>query len=253
MTLLSVGLIVAWIGAILLSSEIGYRLGIRHWRGVSETLRIVSPTVEASVFGLMGLLIAFTFYGAGSRFDNRRSLMGQEANAIGTAYLRLDLLPPAAQAQLRNDFHKYVQSRIAVLQALPDVDAVHAALDQSEAIQRRIWEEAVEAVKDTGPSEKVLVLASLNAMIDITTTQTVAFLTHPPTAIFILLGLTVLVCSALAGYEMAAKGMRAWVINATFAFVLGVAVYVTLDYEYPRAGIIRVDQFDQLLTETLKK
>src|SRR5262249_29504520 len=101
MTVLSVVVICGLIAAILLSIEVGYRVGLRRRVRVSDTARTVSPTIEASIFGLMGLLIAFTFYGAGSRFDIRRNLIAEEANAIGTAYLRLDLLSPEAQPPMK--------------------------------------------------------------------------------------------------------------------------------------------------------
>src|SRR5690348_2706583 len=81
------------IGVVLLSVELGHRLGVRQRSRSPHTIPTVHATIEASVFGLMGILIGFTFYGAASRFDNRRALAVKEANAIGTTYLRLDLLP----------------------------------------------------------------------------------------------------------------------------------------------------------------
>ncbi|HZD48224.1 MAG TPA: hypothetical protein VE178_05700, partial [Silvibacterium sp.] len=60
--------------------------------------------IDGAVFGLMGLLLAFSFSGAEARFEVRRQLIVQETNAIGTAYLRVDLLPEAAQPQIRDDF-----------------------------------------------------------------------------------------------------------------------------------------------------
>src|SRR3982750_4185247 len=74
-------------------------------------------TIEASVFGLLGLLIAFTFAGAESRFETRRQLIVQESNAIGTAYLRLNLLPASAQSGIRAAFRSYTDARIAYFRA----------------------------------------------------------------------------------------------------------------------------------------
>jgi len=94
-------------------------------------------------------------------------------------------------------------------------------------------------------------LSSLNEMIDITTTRAVATLTHPPLAVFIMLALTVIMSAALMGYTSAAHEFRDWVSIIIFTFVLSAAVYVILDYEYPRVGLIRIDAVDQVLTETL--
>jgi hypothetical protein len=81
---------------ILFLLEIGRRAGLRRLARDSEGARTGLAVVEGAVFGLMGLLLAFTFSGAASRFDARRQLIVEEANAIGIAYLRLDLLPESA-------------------------------------------------------------------------------------------------------------------------------------------------------------
>src|SRR5262245_20155695 len=142
-SLAACGLIVA----VLVSMEAGHRIGVFLLAQYPQRARTVPPAIEAAVFGLMGLLIAFTFYGAGTRFDNRRTLAASEANAIGTTYLRLDLLPPETQPGLRKDFRMYVNSRMAVYRAIPDIKAVKAALDQSSVLQHEIWKNVVEAAK----------------------------------------------------------------------------------------------------------
>src|SRR5437867_645752 len=143
MTVLSSLVISGIVAGILLSIEVGHQVGRRRWAGLPATARTVPPTLEASVFGLMGLLITFIFYGAGTRFDIRRNLISQEANAIGTAYLRLDLLPAEAQPVLRDDFRKYLHSRLAVYRMMPDIKAVNAALDRSEALHNKGESDAI--------------------------------------------------------------------------------------------------------------
>ena len=106
--------VVGLLAGTLLLLEVGRRIGHKRRNkdpeGASEGL----GAVDGAVFGLMGLLIAFTFSAAASRFDARRGLIVEEANAIGTSYLRLDLLPTSAQTKLREDFRRYVDSRMAV-------------------------------------------------------------------------------------------------------------------------------------------
>src|SRR5215510_4859227 len=146
MTFFPLWVLLAWFAGILLSIELGYRIG-RRWARVPKDGRLVSGAIEGSIFGLMGLLIAFTFYGAGARFDIRRALIVREANAIGTSYLRLDLLPAEVQPQLREDFRRYVRSRLDVYEKVPNVDAVNAALDRSSILQRKLWNDSVEAAR----------------------------------------------------------------------------------------------------------
>jgi len=197
--------------------------------------------------------------GAADRFyflwrrDIRRNLIAQEANAIGTAYLRLDLLPPETQPKLREDFRKYLRSRLDVYREIPDIKAVNVALDRSSALQQNVWNEAVEALKGAGAAEKSLVLGSLNEMIDITTTRTVALTTHVPVVVLGMLALTVLASSALAGYAMSAAGVRDWACIMAYTVVVGAVVYTILDYEYPRAGFVRIDPVDQVLMRTLEQ
>ena len=252
MTALPIVTICGLILSILLLVDIGYLAGSRRMR-LRPHRKISDPTILASVFGLMALLITFTFYGAGERFDIRRNLIVQEANAIGTAYLRLDLLPPETQPELREDFRDYLRSRLAVYEQIPDVEAMQNALGRSSTVQLKIWKGATEAAKNTGPAEKALLLSSLNEMIDITTTRTIALITHPPLAVYIMLAIAVITSSILAGYAMATSQVRDWVATVTFSLILGSALYVILDYEFPRIGFIRIDPVDQVLVDTLKK
>jgi hypothetical protein len=241
------------LAAVLVSIEVGRRIGVRRRSRIPPGTPLVNPTVEGSVFALMGLLLGFTFYGAGARFDARRTLVVREANAIMTTYLRLDLLPPEAQPELRHAFRKYVRSRLDVYRNIPNTNALKAALDQSWGIQRDIWQKTVEAVKAGGPAEKSLVLGTLNEMIDLTTEQTVALMTHPPRGVFVMLALTVLASSALVGHTIVAGAIRDWVSATIFALMVSMVVYVILDYEFPRAGFIRIDPVDQVLVETLQQ
>src|SRR5262245_17909256 len=162
--------IVALFALMLISIQVGRLIGFRRWRHVPKDERGVHPGIEACVFALMGLLVAFTFYGAASRFDGRRMLIAQEANAIGTAYLRVDLLPADAQPQLREDFRKYLRSRLAVFEKFPDPTEVRGELDRSAALQRELWQHAVAASRGAVPSTQTLLLGAINEMIDITTT-----------------------------------------------------------------------------------
>ena len=242
--------------AILLLMEAGRRFGIRWRIRNRENSLGGSGTVEAAVFGLMGLLIAFTFYGAETRFETRRSLIVDEANAIATAYLRLDLLPENAQPELRENFREYVHSRLAIYQKIPDweaMDALKSELTHSTALQRQIWKHAVAASKlADSPAVQTLVVPSIDRMIDIATIQTVA-LQDPPAAVWGMLALTLIVSCLLAGYSMSGSRTRNWVHILAFCLLFSAVVYVNVDFEYPRMrGLVRIDEMDRLLVQTLE-
>jgi hypothetical protein len=242
----AVGLLVGMLTCL----EIGRRAGARRIEE-SESARTGLGAVEGAAFALFGLLVAFTFSGAASRFDWRRGLIVEEANAIGTAYLRLDLLPSGAQPEIRELFRKYLDSRLQVYAKLPNVEAALTELTVSTKLQSQIWSQAVSASRAEGshPNAAMLLLPALNQMIDITTTRTMAARTHPPVIIFMLLFGVGLICAALAGYAMGGAKKRAWFHIVGFAVVMVVAIYVILDMEYPRTGLIRVDAHDQVLRE----
>jgi hypothetical protein len=212
---------------MMLLLEAGRRIGIWRRKKNLQATDKEGGAVEAAIFGLMGLLIAFTFSGAAARFDERRHLVVQEANMIGTFYLRLDLLPADSQKMLREKMRQYVDTRLAFYRKLSDRDEAKAEME----------------------SVMTLVLSAANDMIDITTTRSMALKTHPPPIIFAMLAVLVLVSSLLAGYGMAGSGTRNWLHMLIFAAMMTIAVYVIIDLEYPRFGLIRVDATDQVLLD----
>src|SRR5512134_3830379 len=135
---------------MLVLLEIGRRIGVRRMAKDSEGARVGVGAVDGAVFALLGLLIAFTFSGAASRFDARRQLIVEETNNIGTAYLRLDLLPASAQPAIRENFRRYLDSRLEVYRKLPDIAAAKAELAKAIMLQEEIWRHAVAATRVDG-------------------------------------------------------------------------------------------------------
>ena len=238
-----------FIGMVILQ-EFGRRVGHRRLTRDPEGARVGVGAIDGAVFGLLGLLLAFTFSGAASRFDARRQLVVEEANAIGTAYLRIDVLPHEAQPPLRDKFRRYVEARLDAYRKLPDIAAAKEGLARATVLQGEIWGEAVVASRAASPQPAtMLLLPALNAMIDITTTRTMAAQMHPPAVIFAMLILLALTGALLAGAGMGGGKDRSWIHMVGFAAAMALAVYVILDIEYPRLGLIRVDQFDRALVE----
>jgi hypothetical protein len=249
-TLLGLLAILGMFLGMLVLLEAGRRLGERRLAKDPEATKVGGGVIEGAVFGLMALLIAFTFSGAASRFDVRRALVVEEANDIGTAWLRLELIPVTAQPQLREKFRQYVDARIAFYAKLPDVESAMSELTRATALQTEIWKDAVAACHDSGSSPAtMLLLPALNQMIDITTTRTMAARAHVPVVIYGMLGLLVLAGSLLAGYAMASGKARSWFHGSAFALIMALAIYVILDFEFPRLGMIRLNTFDQVLLD----
>ena len=240
--------------SMLLLLEVGRRIGLRRRAKAADGAVAGSGAVEGAIFALLGLLVAFTFSGAAARFDTRRQLIVEETNTIGTAYLRLDLLPAEVQPTLRERFRQYLATRLEVYRKLPDMAAAREALARSGHMQGEIWTQAVAGsrLQDAHPDAAKLLLPALNAMIDITTTRTMAARMHPPIIIFAMLCGLALASALLAGYGMAGSTARSWLHMVGFALVIAAVVYVILDLEYPRLGLIQVQAFDQALVELLE-
>ncbi len=243
--------VVAVIGigiGILFFLEAGRRLGLHRLKKAEASPG--SPALEGAVFGLLGLLIAFTFSGAAARFDGRRQLIVEEANAVGTAYLRIDLLPADAQAHMRDLFRQYLDSRLEVYARLPDIEAARLESAHSSELQNEIWKSAVaNSRRSDTTAASMLLLPALNQMIDITTVRTVAAQVHPPKIIYAMLIALALACSFMAGYGMAEQKRHSWIHVVGFAVVMTFAVYVILDLEYPRMGFIQISSADQILRD----
>ena len=235
--------------ALIAATEIGRRAGRIAFATTDAGERPAGlAAVEAVAFGLLGLLMAFTFSGAAARLDTRRAQIVDEANAIGTAWLRLDVLPPAAQPKLRDAFRRYTDSRIALYRTFSQagLEAAHAEYARSAAFQNEIWTDAVAGCREV-PSAAVIVLPALNAMFDIASTRFAATQMHPPLIVYVVLAALSLVCAFLVGFEMGATQSPSRTHMLVLAAILSFTFYVILDFEYPRLGIIRIDEFDQLI------
>ena len=226
--------------------EAGRRLGEHDRQKLRAGDDRNSTAAEGAVYGLLGLLIAFTFSGAGARYETRHHLVVEEANAIGTAWLRIDLLPSSAQPQLRELFRRYLELRIADSQTpLGNQDIVV----KTQALQSDIWTAATAGAKASGAeAPSIVLLPALNAMIDITTTREQARRLHPPAAVFVLLAVLSLVGSLFSGYGLAGTPRRR-LHTVGFAGVLSLALFVIIDYEFPRVGLIRVQTAESVFLD----
>jgi hypothetical protein len=235
--------------AMLACLEIGYRLGSLHSRAGPDLHQGVGA-VEAAVFALLGLLLAFAFSGALSRLEGRRELAVREANAIGTAYLRIDLMPSSDRAEMRLLFRQYLTARLRVYDRTPGLGDIDRRIESAARLQKQIWNLAVASGRtdDTQNTARVL-LPALNEMIDVTAARTVALRTHLPVLVFGLLIGFAFVSALLAGYAMSGRGRRAVLHMVVYAAAVSMTVYTVLDLDNPRVGLIRLEAAEAQLKQ----
>ncbi len=258
--LFSGGIALLIFGGSLILLDIGRRIGRTYLEKQGMDSLSGLNAVEGAVFALMGLLLAFAISGALQRFDERRALILQEANAWTTSGERLLLLDPATQARLRPKLIAYAEARLAIYRApiefsVTDETAVYSKEAVRKAAQLRddLWRDAASVcpfgISNTGC---VLFLPSLNTMFEAANLRRGANERHPPQAIYIMLFGLALGASLLAGFSMAAAGSKSLVHMVTFATALAVTLYIVTDIEFPRMGLIRIDYFDHFLAEAIQ-
>jgi hypothetical protein len=229
---------------------LGYRFGARRRAAGRANFAEGTSAIETSLFALLGLLIAFSISGGEARLDARRHLVVEEANAIGTAYLRLDLMPAATQAGLRGQFRDYVDARIAYYDHLLQLDQARADHARAGELQRRLWTEASTAAMSTPDTRPAMIaLPAINEMIDVTTARDAAQWMHVPIALFALLIALALACGFFAGLGMSKNPRPNKIHIVAFAGTLALTAYVIANIEFPRVGLTALRLFDTLLIQ----
>lgn len=231
--------------ATLACAFLGWRIGRRELARDPGGAHAGTAAIEGAVFGLLGLLIAFTFSGAGERMNVRRGFVVDEANAIGTAWLRLDLLDEADAAALRPLFRDYADARIAMVHEFRPGSGWTSSERRAGRLANRIWSRAMAGVRRLpDPVVGTPLVEALNAMIDLGTSRSVAMRVHPPIVVYLLLVLLTLIAATLLGYGMAGRTAVSRLHLGAYAFVMAATLFVIVDFEFPRFGIIRVDSVD---------
>ena len=223
--------IVALLGAI----EIGRWFGVRAKpEGIGSV-----PTLEASVLGLLALMIGFTFAVALSRFEARREGVLNEANAIGTTALRARLLPAPHSQNCLKLLREYVQVRLDLTQKIPSPLDLKAVLDRSNAIQEALWLQAKEvAAKNNGMVPTGLFIQSLNEMIDNHEKRVIALTSSVPDIVLVVLYLIAMAAGVFSGYAAGVESQRS---RRPMYVAMGLFIAVILliqDLDRPTRGFI---------------
>ena len=227
------------IAAFLAAAEGGYRLGARIRTRVGSSEIPELGTTIGGLLGMLGLLLAFTFGMAGERFERRKTLVIEEANAIGTAWLRTDLIPEPQRTQARDLLRQYTQARLEAA----DASGRDRAIARSEQIQVPLWTVTASSAATSPTPTVALFVAAVNEVIDMHARRLAAALRNPiPPAIFITLyAVAVLVLGAL-GYARGLTADRSAVATGILSLVLAVVILLILDLDRPYEGLLTVSQ-----------
>jgi hypothetical protein len=224
---------------VLLSVECGYRLGKYRRSRREEEKEAPLGTMVGATLGLFAFILAFTFGLAAARFDTRRQVLLDEANAIGTTYLRAGMLPERGE-RIRGLLRDYVGVRLEAVKS----GNVAEGIRRSEQIQQQVWTEA-ENVGEKNPNSIVvgLFVQSLNEMIDLHAKRLQAGLrSRIPAAIWLGLFAVAALSLATMGYHAGLSGTRRSLAILAVAVTFSVVIELIADLDRPQEGVLRVSQ-----------
>jgi hypothetical protein len=225
----------------------GYRYKKRQIKKFPDLKPAGLGPTEASLLGLMALLLSFTFGMSATKFENRRQQVVEEANDIGTAVLRCDLYPDSVRNLLRADFKKYVEARIAYYEAGDNQKKIQEALFTADSISGQCWKRV--AAFSQRPNSLVMtaqMVPALNAVIDIVSARDASRVNVVPRLIMYVLALLTLMSSFLAGYGSKGHERNLMLVFA-FTVMTTLALYLVIELDRPRQGFINLDDVEQLM------
>lgn len=237
----------SWLIAVLLLvgmiavMEVGRAAGRRGL--AAEPVKDHANSVQASLLGLLALLLGFTFSLALNRFDDRSEAVVTEANALGTAYLRTGLLTEERGQQARVLLQSYGETRLrAGRVSASDNDARHALQQEAQGTADRLWLVATEENRENPGPAAVSFAAALNDTFDAFSARDAAIDRHVPELVLFLLFGTFLLLSAVMGYSATIAGVRPGLPVYSLMILIVVLVFLIIDLDRPRRGLIAIDQ-----------
>jgi len=230
----------AMVFLILVSFEIGYRISCstrsRYDKNASASL---GPMV-AGLLGMLGLVLAFTFSMAASHQNNRKHFVVDEANAVGTAYLRADFLEENQAAELKKLLKEYVEVRLWAIQE----NKLDEGISRSVEIHQLLWDQVRSAAKSLPGTNMMLVVAPINRVIELHEKRLTAGLHNRiPNSIWIVLFAISSFSMMTLGAQVAYTGKRRLVAFLPLTMAFGVLFTVVVDIDRPQKGLITVSQY----------
>ena len=234
-------MIFLFLSVMLAVCETGYRLGRRSRAG--EKTKSMVPIVAGSILAIMGLLLGFTMSMSVSRYDGRRLFVLNEANAIETAYLRAQALPPPESAEFQELIRQYAAARLRTSEGALDLEKLRQGREEGERLQRELWSRAAAlGQKDPHSITAGLLMQSLNAVMDIENSRWILFVAHVPEGVLYVNALMGLVSALLVGYDFGITGHRHALTEALLIVSVTVVIAVIVELDRPHSGIVRVSQ-----------
>lgn len=233
---------------LIAATELTFHLGRRSINNTTEAKKTQITAIQGSILGVLALLLGFTFSLSLQRYDSRSEAVVNEANAIGTAALRADLLPPAYRSDAKQHLREYLDLRIrAGAISLDQQDERQALVLQSNRVLDQIWRLAAEAASmEPNPVTTGLFIQAVNDVIDSYGSRDAELNRHVPETVLFLLLITLVMTASLVGYGSGVSGHRASLATQVLYALIVLMVFLIIDLDRPRRGLIEVSQQSML-------
>jgi hypothetical protein len=224
------------------ANELAYRVA-RSRRGEEpERSHNTSIAQKGSILGLVALLLGFSFSITSSRYDARQRLVLDEANSIGTCFLRAGLVPEPHRGRLRVALREYTDRRIALCEHLIETDEYRKTACELDKQLVELWAALETAMKANHElTFQSHLIPAANQVIDLCSARAWSDRYHMPPAVLLVLGISAVTCSGLMGHSSGQVGRRHLNLWISLNVLLVLVLYVVLDFDRPRLGMIRVD------------
>jgi hypothetical protein len=227
------------LGITQLAVEVGFRLGVFRGRSAQPEKDAPVGAIAAATLGLLAFMLAFTFSLAASRFETRRQVALDEANAIGTAFLRTGTLPPPHGEAIRTLLREYVDVRVQAIEH----GTVEPTVERSAQLHADLWRNAQSAAAKDPSAITALFLESLNEVIDLHATRVQAGLrSRIPAVIWAVLYFVAFFAMLAVGYQVGLSNPKRSIAAISLVLTFSAVMLLIADLDRPGEGLLRINQ-----------
>lgn len=226
----------------LLIFEVGYRIGRKRRTSIDEATTAWVTVIYSAILAMLGLLLGFSYAMAQQRFEVRRQLVVEEANAIETTYLRAQWLPEPYRGDVSKLLREYVDVRLPKdFESRNMEELVQRMSVLSERLLDQLWLQALDVAKKNPTPVVALFLSALNETIDLHSKRLAQFSNQIPESILLLLYLFATVAVLITGYGSGLRTQRCVLPTVAMVVLVSTSLYVIVDLDRPQ-GLINVSQ-----------
>lgn len=222
--------------------ELSFRLGRRLRKPADDSAKAHISALQTALLGLLALLLGFTFAMSITRFETRKNLVLEEANAIGNAYWRSQLIPAQHRPMVANLLHEYTSASLEYHLADQDSPRFNAANATARRIERQIRATIAAAAENPPSISTIMFIQAINEMAQINEKRRVALENHVPEPVYYLLFIVASGSMAYLAYGTGLYGRRRLVSTGVFAALISLVLTFILDIDQPGSGLIQVSQ-----------